>query len=353
MDDSNYTGGADLYSFLKDEVVRPRPCEEGIVLSDTQKMNLRRMVLEQITAAEMTREALLSPTTIDISQIPVEDRDREMLRLAIIAEYDATNLYEQMAAMTENEEIRKTMLSVAKEEKTHVGEFQALLEGIDPELTAELDKGKKETTASSNEDNLDEAGMKALNSLSEALKVLGIYDEDQDDVFHNAVGSVREAYDTLKEAFDFYSLASYYKTAAEDLYTCTECGWRGNDPIILNGNEYGCPECGGEELSMDNPQYAEGEEYDVYPRNINHAENPFDVMKEANKADDAAAEVERELARGRGGKKKKNNRSHKGGDSSDSGEGLGGGGYAGQGGGAGGASTGGTGGGSGGSGGGA
>jgi len=70
--------------------------------------------------------------------------DREILRLAIIAELDAVSLYEQLAAATENEAIREVLLDVAREEKTHVGEFQTLLLREDAEQVEELQHGKKE-----------------------------------------------------------------------------------------------------------------------------------------------------------------------------------------------------------------
>lgn len=57
---------------------------------------------------------------------------------------DAINLYEQMASLTENKNIRKILLDIAKEEKTHVGEFQALLLMEDKEQEKELEEGKKE-----------------------------------------------------------------------------------------------------------------------------------------------------------------------------------------------------------------
>ncbi len=86
-----------------------------------------------------------------MSQIPtkiekVEKKlfDCEILRVAIIAELDAINLYEQLAAATNNENIKKILLDVAKEEKTHVGEFQTLLLKEDKEQVEELEKGKKE-----------------------------------------------------------------------------------------------------------------------------------------------------------------------------------------------------------------
>jgi rubrerythrin len=62
----------------------------------------------------------------------------------IIAELDAINLYEQMAAMTENENIKKILLDIPKEEKTHMGEFQAPLLRVDKEQVEELEEGKKE-----------------------------------------------------------------------------------------------------------------------------------------------------------------------------------------------------------------
>ena len=70
--------------------------------------------------------------------------DKEILRAGIIAELDAINLYEQMAAMTENENMKKILLDIAKEEKTHMGEFQALLLREDREQVEELEEGKKE-----------------------------------------------------------------------------------------------------------------------------------------------------------------------------------------------------------------
>ncbi len=66
------------------------------------------------------------------------------MRAGIIAELDAINLYEQMATLTINENIRTILLDVAKEEKTHVGEFQALLLEEDKEQERELKKGGKE-----------------------------------------------------------------------------------------------------------------------------------------------------------------------------------------------------------------
>jgi rubrerythrin len=87
---------------------------------------------------------MLSKIPINLDKIKREDLDKEILRAGIIAELDAINLYEQMAAMTENKNIKEILLDIAKEEKTHVGEFQALLLKEDREQVKELEEGKKE-----------------------------------------------------------------------------------------------------------------------------------------------------------------------------------------------------------------
>jgi rubrerythrin len=87
---------------------------------------------------------MLSEKPIKIENIKKKNLDCEILRLAIIAELDAVNLYEQLAAATENADIRAILLDVAKEEKTLIGEFQTLLLREDEEQVQELENGKKE-----------------------------------------------------------------------------------------------------------------------------------------------------------------------------------------------------------------
>ncbi|MCL4475442.1 MAG: rubrerythrin [Nitrospirae bacterium] len=87
---------------------------------------------------------MLSKIPLNLEKIKKEDIDKEILRAGIIAELDAINLYEQMAALTANENIRKILLDIAKEEKTHVGEFQTLLLRADKEQERELEEGRKE-----------------------------------------------------------------------------------------------------------------------------------------------------------------------------------------------------------------
>ena len=94
--------------------------------------------------------SLLSKIPIKLERISKENLDKEILRAGNIAELDAINLYEQMAAMTENADIKRILLDIAKEEKTHVGEFQALLMINDKEQEKELEEGKKEVKELSN-----------------------------------------------------------------------------------------------------------------------------------------------------------------------------------------------------------
>jgi rubrerythrin len=87
---------------------------------------------------------MISKVPIYLEKIKKEEVNKEMLRVAIIAELDAINLYEQLAQATDDEEIKKILTDIAKEEKTHVGEFQALLLKRDREQASELEKGREE-----------------------------------------------------------------------------------------------------------------------------------------------------------------------------------------------------------------
>lgn len=87
---------------------------------------------------------MLSKIPFDPSKLSCDDIEKEILRIGIIAELDAINLYEQLASLSKNEKIKKVFLDIAREEKTHVGEFQTLLLSLDKEQVEELEKGRKE-----------------------------------------------------------------------------------------------------------------------------------------------------------------------------------------------------------------
>lgn len=87
---------------------------------------------------------MLSKIPIDVGELRQENINKEILRLSIIAELDAVNLYEQLFDMTDDISLRKILSSVVEEEKTHIGEFETLLLKMDSEQEKELSKGKKE-----------------------------------------------------------------------------------------------------------------------------------------------------------------------------------------------------------------
>jgi rubrerythrin len=87
---------------------------------------------------------LMSEIPIDVKKISSKNINEEVLRIGIVAELDAINLYEQLSEKATNSKIKKLFLDIAKEEKTHVGEFEAALLMIDKEYKEELKKGKME-----------------------------------------------------------------------------------------------------------------------------------------------------------------------------------------------------------------
>ena len=87
---------------------------------------------------------MLSQMPVDFSKVPKEKLNQEILRVAIIAEFDAINLYEQLAAITDDPDLKKVLLDIAREEKTHVGEFQTMLLRLDAEQVEEMQHAKEE-----------------------------------------------------------------------------------------------------------------------------------------------------------------------------------------------------------------
>lgn len=87
---------------------------------------------------------MLSQLPTNFEKIKKEELNKEILRAGMIAELDAISFYEQMADLTDNEDIKKVLLDIAREEKTHVGEFETLLFREDREQAKESEEGKKE-----------------------------------------------------------------------------------------------------------------------------------------------------------------------------------------------------------------
>jgi len=87
---------------------------------------------------------MLSQLPVDFTKVDKTNLDKEILRAGMIAELDAVNFYEQMAIITKNKNIKKVLLDIAKEEKTHVGEFEAMLLKLDKEQVQENVNAEKE-----------------------------------------------------------------------------------------------------------------------------------------------------------------------------------------------------------------
>lgn len=87
---------------------------------------------------------MLAQFPIDLDKVKKEDLNKEILRVGLIAELDAVSFYEQLAAKTKSEDIKKVLLDIAKEEKTHIGEFEALLLRLDKEQVEEMEEGREE-----------------------------------------------------------------------------------------------------------------------------------------------------------------------------------------------------------------
>jgi rubrerythrin len=87
---------------------------------------------------------MLSQIPIELPKVSRDQIDKEILRVGMIAELDAVSFYEQLAAMTENNDIKKVLLDIAKEEKTHIGEFETMLLRLDKEQVEENEEARKE-----------------------------------------------------------------------------------------------------------------------------------------------------------------------------------------------------------------
>jgi len=66
------------------------------------------------------------------------------IRFMISAEYEAIQLYMQLAESTENTLAQKVLIDIANEERVHAGEFLRLLHELDPEEETFYQQGAQE-----------------------------------------------------------------------------------------------------------------------------------------------------------------------------------------------------------------
>lgn len=66
------------------------------------------------------------------------------IRFMVAAEYEAIQLYMQLAESTDNELAKDVLIDIADEERVHAGEFLRLLHALDPDEQKYYDEGAKE-----------------------------------------------------------------------------------------------------------------------------------------------------------------------------------------------------------------
>ena len=66
------------------------------------------------------------------------------IRFMVAAEYEAIQLYQQLAESTDNVLAQKVLIDIADEEKVHAGEFLRLLKELDPEEEKFYQEGAQE-----------------------------------------------------------------------------------------------------------------------------------------------------------------------------------------------------------------
>ena len=66
------------------------------------------------------------------------------IRFMIAAEYEAVQLYQQLAESTDNRLAQEVLIDIADEEKEHAGEFLRLLKELDPEEEKFYKEGAEE-----------------------------------------------------------------------------------------------------------------------------------------------------------------------------------------------------------------
>ena len=66
------------------------------------------------------------------------------VRYNIAAEFEAIQLYVQLAESTDNKKAKAVLIDIANEEREHVGEFMRLLQELAPDEAKYYEKGRKE-----------------------------------------------------------------------------------------------------------------------------------------------------------------------------------------------------------------
>lgn len=111
-----------------------------------------KSLTEKRKVLQKFKESVLSV----LNEIDTENlTDEQILRISIASELSAINLYQALAENTSNEFLKKLLLDITKEEKTHVGEFEKLLIELDSEQATEYVNGSNEVEKLKQEGNME------------------------------------------------------------------------------------------------------------------------------------------------------------------------------------------------------
>ncbi|ADD68718.1 hypothetical protein Dacet_1955 [Denitrovibrio acetiphilus DSM 12809] len=98
--------------------------------------------------------------------------DKELIRairFMVAAEYEAIQLYQQLAESTDNKLAQQVLIDIADEEKVHAGEFLRLLKELDPEEEKFYQQGyaevEEEFLSGATSEDADNSGDLSIGSL--------------------------------------------------------------------------------------------------------------------------------------------------------------------------------------------
>ncbi len=111
------------------------------------------------------------------------------LRLDAAAELDAMSLYEAHVEATDNEDVKKLLRFIAKDEKEHYALFHELIRRLDPEQAEEMDGVGAKLDVILSTPSGTEASEEAVEAAGESGD-LGTVLEDRDRLRQPTVGSL-------------------------------------------------------------------------------------------------------------------------------------------------------------------
>lgn len=112
-----------------EDLLKKTKKQTGVVLESAEPMSaveLRKLLLELLGRKLNKEETVLA------------------IRFAIVAEYEAIDIYTQIAEASDDPLVKRVMTHVIDEERVHAGEFLRLLQEYAPDEAAKYAEGTKE-----------------------------------------------------------------------------------------------------------------------------------------------------------------------------------------------------------------